>query len=131
MCLDSLFFLLKLMKLSDTKYEKYANLAPSFYCLCCHAVPAGKKTMLQQETTAGGKHFHPSTHSGHFAVLLIVHIKAIATIQQQRKTKVTEITPPSTLNVLTCRSWLLHFRYWGCPKEVSVTCSPGQSHGVN
>lgn len=41
-CLDSVFFLLELMELFDTKYEKHANLAPSFCRLCCRSIPAGK-----------------------------------------------------------------------------------------
>lgn len=39
----AVFFLLGSMKLFDTKYGKHANLEPSFYCLYCHSIPAGKK----------------------------------------------------------------------------------------
>lgn len=65
-CLDSVFFLLKLMKLFDTKYEKYANPSPG----CCHPDPAGKTHLPPEGNTAGRKAF-PSEYPQKTAFIIV------------------------------------------------------------
>lgn len=65
-CLDSVFFLLKLMKLFDTKYEKHANPSPG----CCHPDPAGKTHLPPEGNTAGRKAF-PSEYPQKTAFIIV------------------------------------------------------------
>lgn len=75
-CLDWVFFLLKLMKLFDTKYEKHANPSPG----CCHPDPAGKNKTPSFRRQHGKKKsisIRVSTENNCliFIVFIIVHIK--------------------------------------------------------
>lgn len=75
-----MFFLLKLMKLFDTKYEKHANPSPR----CYHPDPAGK-THLPSEGNMAGRTAFPSEYPQKtafrivqfFTVFIIVHIQTI------------------------------------------------------